>query len=320
MNGKLGNRELSTDNILVFDEEDEIDENQEKISVSYAQWNRLDGGAGFVAIGKSVKTLPPGLYDFVVQQNTLIWVPVKSRTDNILNFPDSVTAEVVAEIEKFWNREEAFKTHGLPYKRGILLWGPAGSGKSSTLQLLARDVVSRGGVVIMFNSTDTFLAGYRQIREVQPEVPIVVLMEDLDAIIERQNESKILNLLDGVEDVHKVVFVATTNFLGRLGARIVNRPSRFDRRFKVAHPKAASRKMYLDTLVKKDDKVDIDRMVKDTEGMSLAHLKELFVATAILESDYDKTLTILKKMRERPGPGDDSEEDILDESGRAGYA
>lgn len=276
--------------------------------MAYAQWTELSEGAGYTASGKTVEVLPPGFYDLTSVQGTIIWLPVKARTDTLLQFPDSAVDEVVAEIETFWSKEEAFVKHGLPYKRGILLWGPAGSGKTSTLQLLARQVVDDGGVVIMFGKADLFIGALRQLRDIQPDVPVVVLMEDIDALIERQNESTILNLLDGVESVHKCVFVASTNFPEKLGARIVNRPSRFDRRFKIPHPSDASRKMYLETLLLPGDKVNIDQMVKDSRGMSLAHLKELFVATAILGSDYDQTVRILQGMADKAHSAKDESE------------
>lgn len=280
----------------------------EELDVAFAQWTELSEGAGYTASGKTVGKLPPGFYDLKSVQGTIIWQGIKARTDKLLPFPDSAVKEVLIEIETFWDREKAFVDHGLPYKRGILLWGPAGSGKSSTLQLLARQVVKQKGVVIMFSDANLFIGGLRQLRDIQPEVPVVVLMEDLDAIIERQNESTILNLLDGVESVHKCVFVATTNWPEKLGARIVNRPSRFDRRFKIPHPSDESRRMYLQDLMLEGDDMDVEQMVRDSDGMSLAHLKELFVATAILGGEYSQTVRILKGMKDRAHSAKDEEE------------
>jgi SpoVK/Ycf46/Vps4 family AAA+-type ATPase len=243
--------------------------------------------------------LEPGMYEHAITpQGTLLWIRVEAGDHEIIRFPDTAATEVVEEIERFWERERAFLDHGLPFKRGILLWGPPGSGKSSTLQLLARDVIARGGIVAIFDGPGAFKSAYRQLREIQPETPLVVFMEDLDALLKPSNESDILNLLDGVTRLDKVVFVATTNYPGKLGARIVNRPSRFDRRLKIAHPSEASRRMYLETLLAPGDEVDLDAMVKDTKDMSLAHVKELFVSTVLLQAPYAKTVKHLKTMNE----------------------
>jgi len=63
----------------------------------------------------------------------------------------------------------------------------------------------------------------------------------------------------------------------------------------------------------------VERYVADTEGMSLAHVKELFVATVILGGDYEQTVTRLQQMHvEQPSSDDDEtpqwERDLLADS------
>ena len=236
-------------------------------------------------------------------------IPVK--TDGLIRFPETNSEKVIGEINKFWTREHLFKRHSLTYKRGIILWGPPGSGKSCTVQLITADVIKRGGVVFKFGSPDLFISGVRIFREIQPDTPMVVLMEDIDSIIESYSESEVLNILDGVDQVEKAVYLATTNYPERLGSRIINRPSRFDKRFKMPHPGAASRRLYFehifveDTL--KENDVDLDKWVKDTVGMSISHLKELFVAVCILGDDYKEAIETLRTMIETNPKSDDDE-------------
>jgi len=188
------------------------------------------------------------------------------------------------------------------------------SGKSCTIQLVMADVIRRGGVAIIFEEPNLYLENVRQFREIQPNTPLVVLMEDIDSILEIHNESEVLNILDGVEKIEKVVYLATTNYPEVLGERIINRPSRFDRRFKMPHPRSASRKLYFEHLLKgKEEKLagimDVEKWVKDTRGMSIAHLKELFVSVCILGDDYDETIRVLNSMMEdQPDSKDDRED------------
>ena len=267
--------------------------------MTVTQWRRDDNGT-FWGVGETCPTLPPGIYDPVQVPNAgLAWCPVEARDDMLLRFPGSDGARVVEEIELFWTQEEAFARYSLPFKRGILLHGPPGSGKSSTLRLVAESVVERGGYVLLFSRPTTLVTAVRMLRSAHPEASVVVLMEDLDAILHNGDESSVLNLLDGAEQVHRVVFLATTNYPELLKDRIANRPSRFDRRVLIAPPTAETRRMYLDTLVCEGDDFDLDRYVKDTADMSLAHVKELFVATAILGADYDLTLKELRSMSTR---------------------
>lgn len=254
--------------------------------------------------GKSVSMLPPGVYEINLDYNRgNYFKKINVKTEGLLRFPDTNSDIIVDEIKRFWDSEELYRRFSLSYKRGMLLYGPPGSGKSSTLQLVIADVVSRGGLVLKYNcATSLFMDGVGMLREIQPDTPLLVLFEDIDSLIQQYPESNILNIIDGVDSIDKVVFLATTNYPEQLGERIINRPSRFDRRFKMSHPNKLCRMIYFehlfnDELIKKH-KIDIDKWVKDTEGFSIAHLKEMFVSVCILGNSYKSVLRHLKEMNE----------------------
>lgn len=209
---------------LPFYEDDEKEIDEEELTKAYCQWTTHDGKI-FVPASNTKKALTPGIYEIDINSNIGLYfekIPVK--TEGLLRFPDTNSDKVLDEIVKFWESEEVFRRYDLTYKRGILLWGPPGSGKSCTCQLIMSDVVKRGGIVVKFDEPHLFIDGMRILRTIQPETPVVAMMEDIDAIIEAYNESEVLNILDGVNEVNKTVFLATTNYPDRLGARVVNRP------------------------------------------------------------------------------------------------
>lgn len=266
------------------------------------QWTTSDKKR-FVPASRTASKLVPAVYE-IMHSNTIgiYFEQIPIMTQNLIQFPQTNIERVCSEIQTFWERGDKFEEYSLPHKRGIILWGPPGSGKSCTIQLIMRDVVDRGGICVRFGHPHIFIEGMRIMREIEPDTPIVVLMEDIDSTIEMYNESDVLNILDGVNQIDKAVFLATTNYPERLGARIINRPSRFDKRFKISHPDETSREIYLKHVIGDNnvDKLDIDiaQWVADTEGFSLAHLKELFVAVVILEDDYDEAIETLSEMRE----------------------
>lgn len=281
-----------------YDEEEE----EEQYLSSYVHWTTSDGRV-FVPAAKTKKRLTPGVYEIKTSNNIGIYfekIPVK--TEGLIKFPDTNSDRVLSEIQKFWEKEELFLEYELTYKRGILLYGPPGSGKSCTIQLIMADVVSRDGIVIKFGDPDLFIAGMRILRQIQQDTPVVVIMEDIDSTLEIYDESEVLNLLDGVNQVTKTVFLATTNYPEKLGARIVNRPSRFDKRFRIGFPSAESRRLYLLHLMKEKTPemlgINLEQWVEDTDKMTVAHLKELFVATVILGDPYEETIKVLKSMQE----------------------
>ena len=273
------------------------------------QWSTSDGKV-FFPTSHTKEGLTPGVYEVRMNPSQgLYFQKVPTKGETLLKFPDSNSDKVISEIEKFWAREDLFVHYGLAYKRGIILWGPPGTGKSCTIQLVCNDVIERGGVVIKFGVPDLFKEGIRYFREIQPETPCVVLMEDIDSTLEMYNESEVLNILDGVDECTKTVFLATTNYPADLGERIMNRPSRFDKRFKIGFPTAEARQLYFEYLIQnnektddsvpesvKDMKIDIKKWVKDTKGFSVSHLKELFIAVVILGDEYDDAVETLQTM------------------------
>lgn len=279
------------------------DECEEKMDYGkLTQWTTGDGKK-FIPAGTTKAMLPAGVYEIHHSgQIGLYFQRIPVRTEGLLRFPQTNSEKVLKEIETFWDREETFVDYGLAYKRGIILWGPPGGGKTCTVNLIMKDVVDRGGVVIKFTNPGLFIEGVRVLREVQPKTHVVVLMEDIDSIIDHYEESPVLNILDGVENIYKMVFLATTNYPELLGPRIINRPSRFDKRFKIPYPNAESRTMYIKHLCREktpeDLKIDIKKWVKDTDTFSIAHIKELFVAVVILGDEYADALENLKLMKE----------------------
>jgi SpoVK/Ycf46/Vps4 family AAA+-type ATPase len=267
---------------------------------TYSQWNTSDGNI-FTPAHVCTPQLPPGYYEIRnSQQIGLYFTRLNISTESILKLPDSNSEKVSKEIAKFWGKEEIFKKYGLTYKRGVLLWGPPGSGKTCTIKLVIDDVVKRGGVALKFDHPTVFAEGLRMLRDIQPNTPVVVIFEDIDSIIENTDESIIINILDGIDRIDKVVFLATTNYPEKLGARICNRPSRFDFRIKIGYPSPEARKMYLEHVFKEDDisKYDIDKWVEDTNEWSIAHLKELFVSVVILGKDYNESVEFLNGMKD----------------------
>lgn len=257
------------------------------------QWSSSDGKQFFPA-SLTYPALDPGVYEIgVSQQGGLFFERLDVEITGLLRFPQTNSDRVIDEIDRFWGRGDLFRMHGLPHKRGILLYGPPGSGKSSTLRLLMADVVRRGGVVVKFAAPGIFRAAMRLLREIQYETPVVVLMEDLDSILDNYNQSDVLNILDGIDRMDRILYLATTNYPEKLGPRIINRPSRFDKRFEIGHPNVESRRMYLRHLG------GDPAWAEDTEGFSLAHLQELFVAVAILGDEYKEAVETLRNMCDR---------------------
>jgi len=247
----------------------------------------------------AVRSLDPGQYQIQFSHDIGIHFHRKEvNLDELLILPDSATELVLAQIEEFWTKEEHFRNLGFMWKRGIMLWGPPGGGKTSTLQLLSKQIIDHGGLSVYVVNPDLAAQGLEKLRIIEPKRPVVVMLEDIDAMVRDYGESQLLALLDGELQIDNIVFVATTNYPELLDKRLKNRPSRFDYIKKIGMPSRDARELYLThkyNLLAKD-RAEVNRWLDLTEGFSIAHLKELIISVEVFGVKVTDAATRLHTM------------------------
>lgn len=196
--------------------------------------------------------------------------------DDVL-LPDPLRAELRLTVSEFFANRELYRAHGLPHRRGVLLAGPPGNGKTTILRAIASEV-EHPCLVATLDDPNAGLYNCRLAFERAVELaPAVVCFEDLDALVdEGPLLSQFLNLLDGLESLEGVFVIATTNRPDRIDPAIAKRPSRFDRVFLIPEPDEGLRARYLERqLAKEVPSAFLDWLAGETEGYSVAFLKEL---------------------------------------------
>jgi SpoVK/Ycf46/Vps4 family AAA+-type ATPase len=169
-------------------------------------------------------------------------------------------------------------------RRGAIFIGPPGNGKTHTVKALINFLGRPCLYVRGFTGYGTEQQNIAEVFERARMAPCVVVLEDLDSMIHNKNRAFFLNELDGFRVNTGVVVLATTNHPENLDTAILDRPSRFDRKFSFDLPADVERLAYvrkwngeLQPELRVSDKATA-LIVKRMEGFSFAYLKELFVS------------------------------------------
>lgn len=278
-----------------------------KVKQSYSQWGILDDNKFYPTL-PTTKNLESGYYELNYNQKYGILFERKEvNTDELFTLPSTELQDILEDIEKFWEREDKYREYNFIHKRGILLYGKPGCGKSAIIQLCTEYLINeKNGIVINITNIEQ-MDWYSQVigdfRQVESDRPIIVIMEDLDSLAsDSYATSMILNILDGIKQIDNVVYIATTNHPEKLEERITNRPSRFDRRYEVELPNEEVRRTYFENKLNDKDikNIDLDKWIEETEGYSLSHLRELVISVITMDNTFDETINRLNGMKKTP--------------------
>uniref|UniRef100_A0A8C5PM98 Mitochondrial chaperone BCS1 n=1 Tax=Leptobrachium leishanense TaxID=445787 RepID=A0A8C5PM98_9ANUR len=174
--------------------------------------------------------------------------PRRRRPLRSVVLEEGVSEKIVQDVKGFIDNPKWYTDRGIPYRRGYLLYGPPGCGKSSFITALAGELEYS---ICLMSLSDGSLSDDRlnHLLSVAPQQSII-LLEDVDAAfvsrdLAKQNPtayqgmgrltfSGLLNALDGVASTEARIVFMTTNHIDRLDPALI-RPGRVDVKQYVGH-------------------------------------------------------------------------------------
>jgi hypothetical protein len=178
---------------------------------------------------------------------------------------------------------------GQHLKRGLLLFGPPGTGKTHTVRYLTGRLVDTTVLQLTGNALHLIAEACSIARTLQPAMLVI---EDVDLIAEDRGMHpgqhpllfQLLNEMDGLAEDADVVFVLTTNRADLLEPALAARPGRVDQAVALELPGPDARRrlfdLYRGRLVV--DTSRLDDVIARTEGVTASFLKELLRRAALL--------------------------------------
>jgi hypothetical protein len=209
-------------------------------------------------------------------------IPHGSWSDLVLD--PSIVQLVKDDFESFFEREEWFRRNRLPFRRGYLLYGPPGNGKTSVIRAMLSTKTLNGCTINLFTSNTDDNDLIKLFEYAADNAPSLIVLEDLDRAFPRNGGVRtnvslqaLLNCLDGIATHYGVIVVATANEPTVLDPAILRRPGRFDRVVEFPNPNEACREQYFLRLHRDIPPSDVQRLVVDSCGLSFAQLREAYI-------------------------------------------
>lgn len=138
---------------------------------------------------------------------------------------------VIQTVDAFFQEgiKQKVEQLGFTHKLGALLYGIAGTGKTSLMHFVAKRLVDGQGGIVLFcdnnNSLATAIGLASSIREIQSN-PIIFIADEFEQYC-KESESALKNFLDGKDSVSNSLFIGATNYIDRVPETLKDRPSRF---------------------------------------------------------------------------------------------
>lgn len=214
------------------------------------------------------------------------------RTLESVILPEEIKQKLVEDIQLFQGSQEWYQHHGIPYRRGYVLYGLPGTGKTSLINGLANYFKKPVYVLNLNSVTDEGLLG----AIVNTPKNAVVLLEDIDCAVAKRglkksskDESKdgpmvmkgvslsgLLNALDGVHAPNGTLFFMTTNHIEKLDPALL-RAGRSDVKIEFKEATEWQKSTLYARFFDKDGQAEMEQFIKDIPAKTVAEFQGLLL-------------------------------------------
>jgi hypothetical protein len=225
-------------------------------------------------------------------------LPKVGKKDIIL--PDGLLERIERQTVRFSQHAQKLLAAGRHLRRGILLHGAPGTGKTLTAMYLASEMAGRTVLVVTGRGMGLIEEVGAMARALQPST---VMVEDVDLIAEERTRQgtcnngvlfELLNEMDGLAADADILFLLTTNRPDMLEPALASRPGRVDMAIEVPLPDSNCRRRLFDLYRQglRFEVKNLDTIVERTKGVSAAFIREMVRKAALAAADEREVLVV----------------------------
>jgi ATPase family protein associated with various cellular activities (AAA) len=206
-----------------------------------------------------------------------------------LILPAETFADVRRQVVGVARGRRRLRASGQHLKRGLLLYGPPGVGKTHTVRYLVGELTDTTIVELAGDTLHAIKEACSIARSLQPSM---IVVEDVDLIAEQRDHYHgsasllftLLNEMDGLDEDADVVFLLTTNRADLLEEALASRPGRVDQAVRIDLPDRDARRRLIELYRGRldADLSRLDDLLDRTDGVTASFLKELLRRAAVV--------------------------------------
>jgi len=211
----------------------------------------------------------------LVLDNPPVFMDTSKVSEGDLIFNENTAHQIDTNILVPMKRTAECRKHKIPLKRGILLEGPFGTGKSLTAAMAAKVAEENGWTFILLDRVQGLNTA---LQFANRYAPAVVFAEDIDRIASERDDATndLINTIDGVVSKRtEIMTILTTNHAEKLNP-VILRPGRLDAVISLRAPDAETVmkliRFYAGKLI--PDGIDLTDSSKELEGQIPASIRE----------------------------------------------
>jgi AAA+ superfamily predicted ATPase len=220
-----------------------------------------------------------------------------------LTLDESINFLIKKDLERFMQNKPWFSDKGIPYRRGYLLHGPPGNGKTTVIRAMLTQAKLPAFTIKKMYDPDAMYYFEDMFEAASKSGGAFVILEDIDRSFAPETGTKestsnsvpfsvFLNCLDGISDSDGVIVIATANSPQILDKAILERPGRFDRVVHFPNPSIELRKRYIASHLPSFEDASLDIAARKCDNMSFAQLREIYIIASQLAEDSSRPVEV----------------------------